>query len=90
MEDQAVGLAAILGGSALGLLGAFVFRTRFPGAAVMGLLAAAGAAVGVGAMLVQDPAGAANWVITVGGLAAMVPFHVRVALGPLGPGPDGM
>jgi len=86
VEDQAIGLAAILGGSAIGLLGAFVFRTRFPGIAVLVLLALAGATVGVGAMLVQDAAGPANWIVTLAGLAAGVPFHVRVALGRLGPG----
>jgi hypothetical protein len=84
MDEEAVGAALIAGSSALGLLTAFGLRTRLPGAVVTGILAAAGAGLGAGALLVQDGPSAADWWATLIGLAVLVPFHARVVLGPLG------
>ena len=86
MEEEVVGVALIVGSSALGLLTAFGLRTRLPGAVVTGILAAAGAGLGAGALLVQDGPSAADWWATLIGLAVLVPFHARVVLGPLGAG----
>ena len=84
MDHEVVGVALIVGSSALGLLTAFALRTRLRGAVVVGLLAAAGAALGTGALLAQDDPSAADWWATLIGLAVLVPFHARVVLGPLG------
>jgi hypothetical protein len=84
MDEQVLGVALIVGSSALGLLTAFALRTRLPGAVVVALLAAAGAGLGAGALLAQDDPSAADWWATPIGLAVLVPFHARVVLGPLG------
>jgi hypothetical protein len=84
VDEPVLGAVLIVGCSALGLLTAFVLRTRLRAVVVVGLLAAAGAGLGAGALLVQDDPSAADWWATVMGLAVLVPFHAWVVLGRLG------
>ena len=84
MDEHVLGVALIVGASAVALLVAFLLRTRLPGAVVTGVLAAAGAGLGTGTLLVQDDPSGADWWATLIGLAVLVPFHARVMLGPLG------
>lgn len=84
MDEQVLGVTLIVGASAIALLVAFILRTRLPGPVVTGVLAAAGAGLGTGALLVQDDPSGADWWATLIGLAVLVPFHARVVLGPLG------
>lgn len=83
-----MGIALVAVGSGLGLAATFRLRTRWPGWAVALTLAVAGIAGGSGALLVQRLVSPADWVVTVAALAALVPFHVRVMLGPLGRLPE--
>jgi hypothetical protein len=71
--------------AALVVLTSFGLRTRIPAPAVAALLAAAGAAIGWGGMLLQPDPPLSQVVFTVMALAALVPFHVRVVVGPFGP-----
>ena len=81
-EGTAVALIVVGG---LGVLAtAFVLRTRLPAVAVAVLLAASSVAVGAGALGVQEHAGTADWVVTLGSLAALGPAHVRIVFGPFG------
>lgn len=80
-----VGIALLATGSAVALVAAFVLRTRAPGPLVLGLLALCGAALGVGASLLQRHVSTTNWVLTVTLLTILIPAHVRVVLGPFGP-----
>ncbi|MBI4259629.1 MAG: hypothetical protein HY658_03590 [Actinobacteria bacterium] len=82
--DDALGIGLVAGGAALGIALAFLLRARLPGPAVAVGLGAAGALIGAGGLLLQERAGPADWVVAVAGLAVLVPFHVRVVLGPLG------
>lgn len=79
------GIALLISGGAVALLSAFVLRTRAPAAVVALILVACGAALGVGAMLVQDRVSTTNWIVGVAALTVLVPAHVRVVLGPFGP-----
>jgi hypothetical protein len=78
------GVALVVAGSALGLAMAFGLRTRVPVAAVALALGVAGVAAGAGALLLQDDPSPADWAVTLVSLGVLVPFHVRVMLGPLG------
>lgn len=80
--DPAVWIVAA--SAALGLATAFGLRARGPGWVVAGLLAASGAGVGWGGMLLRPAPSAGEVAIAVGGLALLVPAHVRIVLGPLG------
>lgn len=57
---------------------------RTSGQGPLALLAVLGAAIGAGALLLQDDPGAADWVVTLAALAAGTPAHVRFMLGPPG------
>ncbi len=82
--SRETGIGLIVAAAGLASLAAFLLRTRLPGRVVFGLLAASGAALGTGGLLVQHDVGAPDWVVTVASLAVLVPFHVRVVLGRLG------
>jgi hypothetical protein len=75
----------VVGGAALAVVTSFGLRTRVPAPAVAALLAASGAAIGWGGMLLQTDPPVAQTVFTVVTLAVLVPFHVRVVVGPFGP-----
>lgn len=78
-----VGVVTIaLSGTAMLVVLARWRRTR--GTAPLVLLAALGAALGAGALLLQEDPGVADWAVTLGVLAAAAPVHFRVAFGPPG------
>jgi hypothetical protein len=64
-----------------------VLRRRLAAPVVVALLAACGAAMGTGALLLQtadpDPA---DWAVAVGFLSFAAPAHARIVFGPFGPG----
>jgi hypothetical protein len=78
------GVALIVSGAGLGLLSGFALRTRLPAPSVLVLLASAGTALAAGALLVQEEASTANWVVTLATMAILAPVHARVMLGPFG------
>jgi hypothetical protein len=57
---------------------------RMSGPAPVGILAALGAAIGAGALLLQDDPGVADWAVTLAVLAVGAPLHFRFMLGPPG------
>jgi hypothetical protein len=73
-----VGLGVFGGG--LGLLMLARWR-RLPERTAPILASVLGAAVGAGALLLQDDPEAADWVVTLGLLAAFTPLHVRMLVG---------
>ena len=85
MHDSAPGVALIAGGGAVAVLVTAFLRGRAPGLVVAGILTACGAALGAGALLVQDHVSTTNWAVTEVMIAFLVPAHVRIVLGPLGP-----
>jgi hypothetical protein len=52
---------------------------------VTGILVAAGAGIGWGAMLLQPDPSPGEFVAALAILAVLIPAHVRVVLGPFGP-----
>ena len=68
-------------GSLLVLFGAWRRLSPFP---AFVLLAVCGVAIGAGGLLVQDDAPLGSWVITLGLLGALSPFHGRLVFGPPG------
>src|SRR4051794_20752622 len=86
-----VGIALIVDGAAVGLLFALPLRTRAPAALVGVILALCGAALGAGALLVQDhDVSTTNWVIVMVFMPVLAPAHVRVVLGRFGPAGRGL
>lgn len=79
------GVGFVVAGAAAGLVAAFALRPLLPAPAVAALLAVAGAAIGWGGMLLQPTRSVFQTVFAVVALAVLVPFHVRVVLGPFGP-----
>lgn len=82
-----LGLVLILLGSLLGLLTAFRLWRRVAAPTALGLLAASGAIVGTGALVVQDEVGAGEWALTLVVLGVVTPLHGRLMFGRPGPGP---
>jgi hypothetical protein len=78
-----VGLTA--GSAFVAVVTAFLLRARLSAATVVILLAAAGAGVGWGAMLLQPDPSTGEVVAAIVILAVLVPAHVRIVLGPFGP-----
>lgn len=76
-----VGIGLIVAGGLLAILTAFVLWRRLPMGAAFGVLAASGAIVGTGALLVQDEAGGAEWAITLFALGVLAPMHARLLFG---------
>jgi hypothetical protein len=74
----------VTGSAALGLVSAFFLRNRLPAAVGVLVLAACGAGIAWGGMLLRPdpPAGEVTAAVVV--LAALVPAHVRIVLGPFG------
>lgn len=78
-----VGVATILV-AGVAMLAVLVRWRRRPGRAPLVLLAVLGAAVGAGALLLQDDPGLADWTVTLAVLAVGAPAHFRFMLGPPG------
>ena len=77
------GIVLLLAAGAVGVFTATVLKPRVPPPVAMVLLAAVGACLGGGALLVQDePVNSANWAVTLLLGALFLPVHVWVALGP--------
>lgn len=70
--------------AAVAVLLAFVLRTRLHSLVVGVLLAAAGAAIGLGGILLQAGASDVEVGLVVGSMAVLVPLHVHIVVGPLG------
>lgn len=81
--DPAAWLVAIA--AAVALITAFVLRTRLPVPLTFAILALCGAGVATGGMLLLDDPSAGEFVAAVVTTAVLVPLHVRLVLGPLGP-----
>ena len=75
------GVALIVGGGVLGLFTVFVLWRRLPLPVAFVLLAASGAAIGAGALLVQDRAGPGDWALTLFVLGVLTPLHGRLVFG---------
>lgn len=73
-----------MGALAVGIPTALLLRARLPRSVVAALLSGSGAVLGWGGMLLQPDPSPAETVLAVLALAALVPFHVRVVLGPFG------
>lgn len=80
-----VGVALIAAGALGCLLVLFTAWHRVPASLALGLLVLCGFAVGAGGLLVQQEAGMASWVITLGLLGVLSPLHGRLVFGPPGP-----
>ncbi len=78
----------VMAGAALGLAASFWLRTRVPAPFVAAALGTAGAGIGWGGMLLQPDPTVSQTVLAVVALAVLVPFHVRVVVGPFGPRPE--
>lgn len=81
--EPAAWLVAIA--AAVALITAFALRTRLPVPLTFIILALSGAGMATGGMLLLEDPSAGEFVAAVVVTAALVPFHVRVVLGPLGP-----
>ncbi|HEU4354165.1 MAG TPA: hypothetical protein VFT27_01120 [Actinomycetota bacterium] len=77
-----VAIVAVAGVALLTLLARW---RRSSGPVPLVLLAVVGAAIGTGALLLQDDPGPADWAVTLAVLAAGTPMHFRFLLGPPGP-----
>jgi hypothetical protein len=78
------GVGLIAAGTILGSLTALVLWRRLRAIVTVPLLAAAGVAVGAGALLLQEHVTPVDWAFTLAALGVYVPVHVRVLLGPAG------
>lgn len=78
---RAAGIGLVCGGALLGLATSLVLWRRLAPVLAVALAAVSGAVVAGGALLVQDHAGAGDWAIAVGVLAALTPIHGRVVFG---------
>jgi hypothetical protein len=84
--SEAAGTWFVAVGAALAVVASFGLRTRIPAPAVAAVLVAGGAAIGWGGMLLQPDPPVSQTAFAVVALAVLVPFHVRVVVGPFGPG----
>jgi hypothetical protein len=80
----AAGVAAIVAGVGLTALLAWALWRRIPAWAAYGLAAMLGMVVGAGALLLVEDPGRADWIVTLGLLAALAPTHHRYLIGPPG------
>ena len=86
-HDSAVDSGGWIAGISAGvaLVTALFLRNRAPGPVVLAILVAAGAGIGWGGMLIQPDPSVGEFVAAVAILAALIPAHVRIVLGPYGP-----
>jgi hypothetical protein len=81
--DQGAWLAAV--SAAVAVAAALLLRRRLAPLALIVILALAGAGIGWGGMLIQRDPSPGELVAAVVMLAALIPAHVRIVLGPFGP-----
>jgi hypothetical protein len=74
-------MGLIVAGAALALLTAFGLWRRLRPAVLVAAMAAAGALIGAGGLLVQSRAGPADWAVTLSLMAALTPLHCRILFG---------
>jgi len=79
--NAGAGVALIVAGSVLGLFTLFVLWRRLSLPVAFALLAASGAAIGAGALLVQDRVGPGDWALTLFVLGVLTPLHGRLVFG---------
>jgi hypothetical protein len=79
--NAGAGIALIVGGSLLGLFTLFGLWRRLPAPVSLVLLAASGAVIGAGALLVQEGAGPGDWALTLVVLGSLTPLHGRLVFG---------
>lgn len=84
--NAGAGVGVIVGASLLGGLVLVALWRRLPSAVAMPALAGIGAAVGAGALLVQDHASGAEWIIATVALGVLTPIHARLVFGRPGAG----
>jgi hypothetical protein len=82
---HAAGVAVIVVGSALALLTGGWLRTTLPPLAIDGLMALAGALIGVGGLLTLDEVSPASWIVGPVTLAVIAPLNVRALFARGGP-----
>jgi hypothetical protein len=82
---EAVGAWIVAGSAAVAVATAFLGRARLPAWLVVVILAAAGAALGWGGMMLRGAPSLGEAVAAVTLLAVLVPAHVRIVLGRFGP-----
>lgn len=75
----------VVASAAVALITAFVLRTRLPAPLPFVLLALSGAGLATGGMLLLEDPSTGEFAAAVVVMAILVPFHVRLVLGPLGP-----
>lgn len=81
--DTSVGIELLVAGTLVGLLTAFVARPRIGPRATFAVLAAAGACLGAGAIVVQArDVNAVNWAAAVLGGALILPLQAWAVFGP--------
>jgi hypothetical protein len=80
------GWLIVAGGVAVATGTAFFLRTRLPSLAVLAILAVCGVGIAWGGTRLRPDPSALEVAVTAAVLAVLVPFHVRVVLGPFGPG----
>ncbi|MGH2589795.1 MAG: hypothetical protein ACRDGW_03240 [Actinomycetota bacterium] len=79
--NEGVGISLIVAGGLLAILTSLLLWRRLPMAAAFGVLAASGAIVGTGALLVQNEVGGADWAITLVALGVLAPMHAWLLFG---------
>lgn len=85
--NTGVGVVLIVAGSVLGLSTLFGLWRRLAAPVALVVLAAAGVAIGAGALLVQEGAGPGDWALTLLVLGGLAPLHGRLVFGPPGRSP---
>jgi hypothetical protein len=80
-----LGVLVVTGSAGLVAATAIEFRRRLPGEQVDRLFAAAGAGLGLGALLVQQGVGPVEWVVVPVALGALFPLHARLLFAGDGP-----
>jgi hypothetical protein len=79
------GAWVVMASAVVGLVTAFLLRTRIPASLVVLILAACGAGLGWGGMLILPDPSIGEFVAAVASLSILVPAHVRIVLGRFGP-----
>jgi hypothetical protein len=81
----AAGIAIDVVASALAVVTGGGLRARLPRPAIDGLMALAGAGLGIGGLMMLDDVAAGSWVAAPAILAVVAPLHVRALFAPGGP-----
>ena len=84
-HDAAVGCWIVTASVVLALVIAFMLRNLLPSAVVLVTLAACGAGIAWGGMLLRRDPSTGEVALTLLLLAVLIPSHVRIVLGPFGP-----